>query len=147
MTHGKILHTLWIVCFCAVFSACSPQYRLRRILKNHPDLTQLRTKDSTVVRFYRSVDTALLFTQKTDTIHTEHFTIWRTDSTIRIRGGCPPCTTQITQPERLIQTTRTRMVNENRFTMREWLIGFIGPFLMFLCVLLLYARSKRSPGH
>lgn len=147
MTHGKVFHTFRIVCFCAVFSACSPQYRLRNILKNNPHLAQLRTKDSTVVRFYRTVDTAFLFTQKTDTIHTEHFTIWRNDSTIRIRGGCPPCSTQIFQPEKIIQTGRTITVTENKFTMREWLMGFIGPFLMFVCVLLLYARSRRSPGH
>lgn len=147
MKHGKILYTLGAVYILAVFSACSPEYKLRRILKNNPHLTQLQTKDSTVVRYFRSVDTSFLFTQKTDTIHTEHFTIWRTDSVFRIRGGCPPCTTTITQPERLIQTTKTRMITENRFTMREWLLGFIGPFLMFLCVLLLYARSRRSPGH
>ena len=147
MKHGKFSYTLGLVLFLVLCQSCGPERRLATLLRKHPHLIQTRTKDSTVVRFYRTVDTAYLFTQKTDTLHTEHFTIWRSDSTIRIRGGCPPCSTQIFQPEKIIQSGRPVMVPENKFTMREWLMGFAGPFMMFLCVLLLYARSKRPSGH
>lgn len=147
MKHGKFPYSLGLVLVLVLCQSCGPERRLATILRKYPHLIQTRTKDSTVVRFYRSVDTAFMFTQKTDTVHTEHFTFWRSDSTIRIRGGCPPCSTQIIQPEKIIQTSRQVPVSENKFTMREWLMGFAGPFMMLVALYLLNARSKRSPGY
>jgi hypothetical protein len=142
MTHGKLFYTIG-ACLILVFSqSCSPEHRLYRILSKHPHLSEVRSKDSTVIRTYQSFDTTYLFSQKTDTIRTEHFEFFRTDSTIRIRGGCPACTTQIIQPTKLIQTSKPQEVN--RFTLREWLMGFAGlNLIMLIALYLLNARRKR----
>jgi hypothetical protein len=143
MTHGKLLYTIG-ACLIVLFGqSCGPERRLHRILTNNPHLSEIRSKDSTVIRTYQTFDTTYLFAQKTDTIRTEHFEFFRTDSTIRIRGGCPACTTQVIQPTKLIQTSKTREIEINRFTLREWLIGFAGPLIMLIVLSLFNARRKR----
>jgi len=141
MTHGKLLHTFWACLVVLLGQSCGPERRLHRILSNNPHLSEIRSKDSTVIRTYQTFDTTYCLAQKTDTLRTEHFEFIRTDSTIRIRGGCPACTTQIIQPTKLIQTSKTQEVN--RLTLREWLMGFAGPFIMLIALYLLNARRRR----
>lgn len=133
--------TRYLLIFTLLFASCSPEYRHSLLLKKYPHLIQVRTKDSTVVRTSRSLDTAFIFTRKTDTLHTEHFSIYYKDSILRIKGGCPPCTTHIHQPEKII-LTQTPSKTQAPEAKRDWPLFFLG-FVSASFLLYIFTRAFR----
>jgi len=80
--------------FCAV--SCSYSHRFNRLLKNHPNLRQTISRDSSVVDFGKTQDTIVVF--KKDTIAIEGVRIIRGGlDSVRIITHERPCTTYIRQ--------------------------------------------------
>ena len=92
-------HYRSIICaFLAIFIlsiiGCSPIHRLRRIIRNHPNLTNEIYEDSIIIDSVKAKDTILLF--KKDTITIEGIRIIRRGvDSIRIVADVRPCTTII----------------------------------------------------
>ena len=77
--------------------SCSSHNRLQRILKNHPELNRVETKDSVFITGGEKVDTFFIVKKAHDTIQYGGLSVIRTRDTIRIVGRTRPCTTLIKQ--------------------------------------------------
>ena len=123
-----------------IFNSCSPEYRLRRILKNNPTLYEIFTHDSIHIRDVVVQDSVFFFTKEKDTIRFENATIYRTHDTIRLRQSCPPCTTLI-QQQILRPSKETIKEKGIKRSFREKLEDAIFPFIMGFLLALLIRRK------
>ncbi len=135
--------TIRFYCICIVglyFSSCSPQYRLRSILKNHPYLYENFRYDSIRIENAVVQDSVFFFTKEKDTITFQNATIYRSSDTLRIRQSCPPCTTYIAKT--ILQPSQT-ITKEKGFkrSLREKLEDAILPIILGILIALLIRRK------
>ena len=135
--------TFRIFCICIVglcFSSCSPQYRLRNILKNNPHLYENFRYDSIRIENAVVQDSLFFFTKEKDTITFNNATIYRNSDTIRFVQSCPPCTTTITK--QILQPTE-KYFKEKRYqrSLREKLEDAIFPFIVGILVCALISKK------
>ena len=112
-------------------SACSPQSRLLRLLKNNPHLYETFRYDSVYVRNVNSTDSVFFFTKEKDTITFNNATIYREFDTLRLVQSCPPCTTYVSKT--ILQPTQ-KVIKEKGYkrSLREKLEDSIFPILIGL---------------
>ena len=124
------------ICFCA----CSPQYRISRLLKNNPDLYEIFRHDSVYIRDVNSTDSVFFFTKEKDTIVFSNATIYREFDTLRLVQSCPPCTTYLSKT--ILQPTE-RITKEKGFkrSLREKLEDSILPIIIGLLLGLIITRK------
>ena len=128
----------YCICFVGLcFSSCSPQYRLRSLLKTHPYLYENFRYDSIRIENAVVQDSLFFFTKEKDTITFNNATIYRNSDTLRLVQSCPPCTTTITK--QILQPTE-KYFKEKRYqrSLREKLEDAIFPFIVgiLLCALI-----------
>lgn len=124
-------------------TACSPQQRLNRLIKKHPQLLTttvdtLRIHDTITVEAVR-VDTSILikhfYERVLDTIHLtrERLTvkIWQRDSVIQMQGECAADTIFY---DRVIPVER--IVAEVDASIPLWVWGVIGWLLLMVLLIL-----------
>ena len=122
------------------FSACSPQYRLSRLLKNNPHLYEIFRYDSVYIRDVNSTDSVFFFTKEKDTITFNNATIYREFDTLRLVQSCPPCTTYVSKT--ILQPTQ-KLLKETRYkrSLREKLEDSIFPILIGLLLGFIITRK------
>jgi len=135
--------TIRFYCICIVglyLSSCSPQYRLRSILKNHPYLYENFRYDSIRIENAVVQDSLFFFTKEKDTLYFNNATIYRNSDTLRLVQSCPPCTTTITK--QILQPTK-EYFKEKRYqrSLREKLEDAIFPFIVGILVCALISKK------
>lgn len=138
MTNDK----LRIFCIYLVglsITACSPQYRLQRLLKNNPHLYEIYSHDSIRIQNVVSTDSLFFFTKEKDTIHFNNATIFRHSDTLRLVQSCPPCTTYLSKT--ILQPSQT-ITKEKGFkrSLREKLEDSILPIIVGILLALLFKK-------
>lgn len=138
MTNDK----LRIFCICVMglcLTACSPEYRLQRLLKNNPHLYEIYSHDSIRIRNVVSTDSLFFFTKEKDTIQFNNATIYRHSDTLRLVQSCPPCTTYVSKT--ILQPSKT-ITKEKGFkrSLREKLEDSILPIIVGILLALLYRK-------
>jgi hypothetical protein len=126
MKYGKHLiqrtkFTTYAIAFFGVLylCSCSANYRLQRILKNHPKLVQSKVVDSIVIRESKIIDTQVVFKTTHDTIQYGGLSIIRTHDTIRIVGRTEPCTTIIRNRYTTLGDSSKQRRTDNRAERRK----------------------------
>lgn len=139
MTNDKVR----IFCICVMglcFTACSPQYRLQRLLQNNPYLYEIFTHDSVRVQNVMVSDSVFFFTKEKDTIRFENATIFRHSDTLRLVQSCPPCTTFYTKT--ILQPTQKLVKEKGRErTLREKLEDAIFPLIVGILLAIIFRRK------
>ena len=138
MTNDKLrIFCIYIVGLSIV--ACSPQYRLQRLLKNNPHLYEIYSHDSIRIRNVVSTDSLFFFTKEKDTIHFNNATIFRHSDTLRLVQSCPPCTTYLSKT--ILQPSKT-ISKEKGFkrSLREKLEDSILPIIVGILLALLFKK-------
>lgn len=120
-------------------TACSPQFRLSRLLKNNPHLYEIFRHDSVYVRDVNSTDSVFFFHKEKDTITFNNATIYREFDTLRLVQSCPPCTTYLSKT--ILQPTQ-KLLKETRYkrSLREKLEDSIFPIIIGLLLGLIITR-------
>ena len=122
------------------FTACSPQFRLQRLLQNNPYLYEIFTHDSVRVQNVMVSDSVFFFTKEKDTIRFENATIFRHSDTLRLIQSCPPCTTYVSKT--ILQPSQT-ITKEKGFkrSLREKLEDAILPIILGIFIALLIRKK------
>ena len=135
-TYRNLCYLFMGICF----SACSPQYRLSRLLENNPNLYEVFRHDSVLVRNELHTDSLFFFKSEKDTIVFNNATIFRHLDTIRLVQSCPPCTTYLSKT--ILQPTQ-KIIKEKGYkrSLREKLEDSIFPLLIGLLLGFIITRK------
>ncbi len=128
MKYGSIkIYIIIAISIC--LSACSPQHRFARLVKNHPYLLDTTKLREVQIQTIDKIDTQFFFTKERDTIHFRDYRFERFRDTIRFLSKERNCTTFVYSTQIKPSKTIERYIREKQ---NKGLKGEIYERLMWL---------------